>query len=87
MDTPLKVLGVLCAVLLPSLAGHMSFGMPGFIVGAAIGIALAFGVLRVVQTPVDEVMPSDAERKIYRERDDRSLSHRRGIGRDGHGTA
>ena len=93
MDTPLKILGVLCAVLLPSLAGHMSFGMPGFIVGAAIGIALAFGVLRVLQAPVDEgkpfdVMPSDAEqRRTYRTTDDRSQSHRRGIGRDGHGAA
>jgi hypothetical protein len=71
MDDPLKILGVLLAVLLPALAGHMSFAMPGFVVGSLAGIALAFGVLRVLRTPIDErrpfdLVPSDDDHRPYR---------------------
>lgn len=59
LDDPLKIIGVLLAVLLPAIAGHISFGRPGLIVGSLAGIALAFGVLRVLHTPIDERRPFD----------------------------
>jgi hypothetical protein len=59
IDDPQKIIGVLLSVLLPALAGHMSWGMRGFIAGSLAGIALGFGVLRAVQTPIDEGRPFD----------------------------
>jgi hypothetical protein len=59
MDDPLKITGVLLSVLLPAIAGLMSWGTRGFIAGSLAGITLAFGVLRAVRTPIDVGRPFD----------------------------
>jgi hypothetical protein len=56
---PFKIFGILLAIVLPAIAGLVSFGKLGLIVGSLAGIALAIGVLRILQTSVDEGRPFD----------------------------
>jgi hypothetical protein len=51
---PLKIIGVVIAVLLLALAGHASLGMPGLVIGLLIGISIAISVVKLLCTPMNE---------------------------------
>jgi hypothetical protein len=48
---PLKIIGVIIAFLLIAVAGDASFGRPGLVIGLLIGIAVAFGVVKLLRAP------------------------------------
>jgi hypothetical protein len=47
---PLKIVGIVTAVVLLAIAGHASFGKLGLAIGLLVGIALAIGVVKLVRT-------------------------------------
>ena len=51
---PLKITGVVIAVLLLAIAGHASSGVPGLVIGLLIGTALALSVVGLLRIPTNE---------------------------------
>ena len=51
---PLKTVGVILVVLLFTLAGHASFGMPGLVIGLSISLVVAIGLVKLLRAPAGE---------------------------------
>jgi len=51
---PLKIVGIVIAVVVLAMAGHASFGKLGAAIGLLIGAVLAFGVVGLLRTPTNE---------------------------------
>jgi len=51
---PLKIVGIVTAVVVLAIAGHVSFGKLGLGIGLLTGTILAFVVVGLLRTPINE---------------------------------